>query len=70
MVIAQPPPQAVAAQPLYPHVPPGHAKHWRKHCYRYNARGQPVCSVRPQEFAPGDGRKQKHKGKPKHGDDD
>jgi hypothetical protein len=34
------------AQPLYLRVPPGHAKNWRKHCYRYDACGHPVYFVR------------------------
>lgn len=33
-------------QPLYLHVPPGHAKKWSKHCARYNACGRPVYFVR------------------------
>ncbi len=70
VVIVRPPPQAVVVQPLYLHVPPGHAKHWGKHCHRYNACGQPVYFVRSDEYDPGDGRKQKHKGKHKHGEDD
>jgi len=53
-----PPPQLVYAQPIvvqrvagavptpiYLHVPPGHAKNWRKHCAHYNACGQPVYFV-------------------------
>jgi uncharacterized protein YcfJ len=32
-------------EPVYLRVPPGHAKHWRKFCYRYNACGQPVYFV-------------------------
>ena len=32
--------------PLYLHVPPGHAKHWKKHCHEYNACGEPVFFVR------------------------
>jgi len=35
-----------AVQPIYLHVPPGHAKDWRKHCHKYNACGQPVYFVR------------------------
>lgn len=35
----------VVYQPLYLHVPPGHAKHWGKHCYRYNACGRQVYFV-------------------------
>ncbi len=35
----------VVRQPIYMHVPPGHAKHWRKHCARYDACGRPVYFV-------------------------
>jgi hypothetical protein len=34
------------AQPIYLHVPPGHAKDWRKHCGKYNACAQPVYFVK------------------------
>ncbi|HEV7915063.1 MAG TPA: hypothetical protein VGP22_14950 [Albitalea sp.] len=44
-VIIAPTPVAVYQQPIYLHVPPGHAKDWRKHCGRYNACGQPVYFV-------------------------
>jgi hypothetical protein len=44
-VIIQQTPVAVYQQPIYLHVPPGHAKDWRKHCGRYNACGQPVYFV-------------------------
>lgn len=43
VVVAQP--VVVQQQPIYMHVPPGHAKKWRKHCYKYNACGQPVYFV-------------------------
>ena len=33
-------------QPIYLHVPPGHAKNWRKHCHQYNACGRPVYFVK------------------------
>lgn len=33
-------------QPIYLHVPPGHAKNWRSYCGRYDACGQPVYFVR------------------------
>ena len=36
----------VVRQPLYLRVPPGHEKHWDKHCRQYNACGQPVYFVR------------------------
>ena len=38
-------PVAVVQQPIYLHVPPGHAKHWSKHCAEYKACGQPVYFV-------------------------
>lgn len=31
--------------PIYLHVPPGHAKNWRKHCRKYNACGERVYFV-------------------------
>ena len=45
-VLIQRVPVAVAPQPIYLRVPPGHAKNWRKHCYRYDACSQPVYFVR------------------------
>jgi uncharacterized protein YcfJ len=45
-VVIQAVPVGVVQQPIYLHVPPGHAKHWGKHCHRYNACGQPVYFVR------------------------
>jgi hypothetical protein len=44
-VIIQPVRVGVVRQPIYLHVPPGHAKDWRKHCRKYNACGQPVYFV-------------------------
>jgi len=45
-VIVQVPRASVApVRPLYLHVPPGHAKDWRKHCGKYGACGQPVYFV-------------------------
>ncbi len=32
-------------QPIYLHAPPGHVKHWRKHCRSYGACGRPVYFV-------------------------
>lgn len=43
-VVVVPPP--VARPPVYMVVPPGHAKHWSKHCQRYGACGVPVYFVR------------------------
>lgn len=42
----QRPPKAVYVQPIYLHVPPGHEKHWSKHCAKYGACGRPVYFVR------------------------
>jgi hypothetical protein len=45
-VVVQPAPVGVVYQPVYLHVPPGHEKHWSKHCAKYNACGRPVYFVR------------------------
>ena len=39
-------PAVYIEQPLYLHVPPGHAKKWSKHCGYYNACGRQVYFVR------------------------
>ena len=56
LVYAQP--MVIVAQdapppPIYLHVPPGHAKHWRKYCREYNACNRPVFFVRSAEYEPG-----------------
>lgn len=61
----------VVQQPLYLHVPPGHAKKWSKHCAKYNACGRPVYFVRVDgddgfERARYDGYKQNKEKKDKH----
>jgi hypothetical protein len=33
-------------EPIYLRVPPGHAKHWKKHCHEYHACGERVMFVR------------------------
>jgi hypothetical protein len=45
VVIAPAPVGVVVPQPIYLHVPPGHEKHWEKHCREYNACGRPVYFV-------------------------
>ena len=40
-------------EPVYLHVPPGHAKKWSKHCHKYNACNRPVYFVKSQEYEPG-----------------
>ena len=65
LVYAQPmliEPQVVQPAPVYLHVPPGHAKNWRKHCHEYNACNRPVYFVRSAEYDPDYGRGH-------HGDD-
>jgi hypothetical protein len=55
-VIAQPSPVIVGAapvEPIYLHVPPGHAKNWHKHCHEYHACERPVYFVRSEEYQPG-----------------
>ncbi len=50
-------PQAILPPPVYLHVPPGHATHWRRHCREYNACDRPVYFVRSDEYEPGYGRR-------------
>ena len=55
-MIAQPAPVIVGAapvEPIYLHVPPGHAKNWHKHCHEYHACERPVYFVRSAEYQPG-----------------
>ena len=51
MIYAQPvlverAPEYADAPPIYLHVPPGHEKHWDRHCREYNACGRRVYFVR------------------------
>ena len=55
-MLVAPPPVVVGVppmEPIYLHVPPGHAKHWRKHCHEYHACDRPVYFVRSAEYEPG-----------------
>ena len=45
-VVIEQAPEYVGVAPVYLHVPPGHEKHWKKHCHEYNACGRPVYFVR------------------------
>jgi hypothetical protein len=49
-VIIQPTPVGVVAEPMYLHVPPGHAKRWTRYCARYNACGRPVYFVQDRWY--------------------
>lgn len=35
----------LSRSPIYLRVPPGHAKHWEKHCHEYDACARPVYFV-------------------------
>jgi hypothetical protein len=55
-IIVQPVPVIVGAapvEPIYLHVPPGHAKHWKEHCHEYHACNRPVYFVKSAEYEPG-----------------
>ena len=63
LVYAQPmliEPQDLAPAPVYLHVPPGHARNWRRYCRAYNACNRPVYFVRSQEYDPGYERRHRH----------
>ena len=49
-VVIHPVPVGVVYQPFYMHVPPGHEKHWSKHCSKYNACGRPVYFVKDRWY--------------------
>ncbi len=40
------------SEPVYLHVPPGHAKHWDKHCHQYHACERRVYFVKSREYEP------------------
>lgn len=80
-----PPPQVIYPQPrvmyqaamyrppIYLHVPPGHAKNWRKHCRAYNACGERVYFVQDNwyqhEYVPRYQNRHRGKNDKHHGDD-
>jgi hypothetical protein len=47
------PATAGRVEPLYFHVPPEHAKNWKKHCDKYQACDHPVFFVKSAEYDPG-----------------
>ena len=49
-VIIQRPVVVQPVQPIYLHVPPGHAKNWSKHCHKYDACGRPVYFVKDEWY--------------------
>ena len=48
----EPVPDVAPLEPIYLHVPPGHARDWSHFCGRYNACGRPVYFVRSEEYEP------------------
>jgi hypothetical protein len=64
-VIIERSPPHVVVEPVYLHVPPGHAKNWNKHCREYHACGRPVYFVKSAEYEPGY-RPDKHDRRDKH----
>jgi len=41
----------VRRPPIYLRVPPGHARHWEKHCHEYNACGEQVYFVKDSWYS-------------------
>lgn len=52
-MVIEPPPPGVVIQPIYLHVPPEYARHWRLHCREFHACNRPVYFVRSAEYEPG-----------------
>ncbi len=69
-VIIHPVRPGIVVQPVYLHVPPGHAKKWKNYCGRYDACGRPVYFVQDRwyndVYVP---RYQERQGKGDHGHD-
>ncbi len=69
-VIIQPVRPGIVVAPVYLHVPPGHARDWKRYCGRYDACGRPVYFVRDtwynDVYVP---RYQERHGKPNRGPD-
>ena len=49
-VVVAPAPVGVVMEPLYLHVPPGHARNWKRHCAAYHACGRPVYFVQDEWY--------------------
>lgn len=78
-VVVVRPAQPALRQPLYVYAPPGHIKHWNKHCHRYNACNRPVYFVnvderghyvRGDDHRGGEGRRDEMRGGPDRGGPD
>jgi len=66
-LVIDPPPPGVLVAPIYLHVPPGHARHWREHCHEYHACNRPVYFVRSAEYEPGFDMERWRREHPNHG---
>lgn len=53
MFIERPETNNGVVEPLYLHVPPEHAKNWKKYCAQYKACDKPVYFVKSAEYEPG-----------------
>jgi hypothetical protein len=53
MFIEQPENATGVIEPVYLHVPPDHAKNWKKFCEKYEACDKPVYFVKSAEYEPG-----------------
>lgn len=60
-------PRAARPTPVYLYVPPGHARHWNKHCHEYHACNRPVYFVRSVEYDRDDEDRGHQRGKPGRG---
>ncbi len=60
-------PYAARPAPVYLYVPPGHARHWAKHCHEYHACNRPVYFVRSVEYDRDDEDRGYDRGKPGRG---
>ena len=49
-VVVERAPEYHEVAPIYLHVPPGHEKHWSKHCREYGACGRPVYFVKDEWY--------------------
>jgi len=49
-IVVTPAPVGVERTPIYLRVPPGHAKHWSRHCAQYNACGERVYFVQDRWY--------------------
>ena len=73
-VIIHRPSAYIGQQPIYLHVPPGHAQLWHRYCYQYNACNRPVYFIRKNwynnvyipHYHQHDGHQHRHYESPQH----